>query len=309
MLNSPVLFLIFNRPHLTKQSFATIRQAQPKQLFIAADGPRLDRPNEKELCEQTRKIVEEVDWECEVKTLFREKNLGCAEAVSSAITWFFEHVEEGIILEDDCVPSESFYTFCTELLDKYRNTPEVMVITGNNFQNGIKRGEADYYFSKFNHCWGWATWRSAWQYYDHEMSGEDEAIIRQFPVKQAEIDYWKACFDAVRNGLDSWAYRWLRSAWKQKGLTATPQVNLVSNIGFGEGATHCKVYSEGSIVKIKDITINKHPEEIRQAIVADIYTCKKHFGVKSYFAKKSSYFLSQSIYYYKRIKEILVDGN
>ena len=153
----PVLFLIFNRPDLTKIVFERIREVSPKQMFIAADGPRKEHPEDVEKCESARKIVlDMIGWDCEVKTLFQKKNLGCGLAVSQAITWFFEHVEEGIILEDDCLPDLSFFSYCSTLLEYYKLSPNVMHISGDNFQQGKKRGPNSYYFSKYIHCWGWA---------------------------------------------------------------------------------------------------------------------------------------------------------
>lgn len=156
-LKTAVLFLVFNRPETTKTVFEAIRKAKPKRLYIAADGPRKHREGENEKVSSVRQIVTYVDWPCDVKTLFRDENLGCKSAVSGAITWFFNHEEEGIILEDDCLPHPDFFPFCESLLKRYANDERIWVITGNNFQNGIQRGEASYYFSRYNHVWGWAS--------------------------------------------------------------------------------------------------------------------------------------------------------
>lgn len=168
-LNVPVLLLIFNRPDTTQRVFHEIRGASPLQLFISADGPRENKPGEFEKCQITRDIVRQVDWDCEVYTNFRDKNLGCKIAVSSAIDWFFENVEEGIILEDDCLPSFSFFRFCEELLEKYRDDERIMQIGGTNLLSEWQRSDDSYYFSKYGAIWGWATWRRAWQYYDVNM--------------------------------------------------------------------------------------------------------------------------------------------
>jgi len=173
-LYTPILFLIFNRPDTTQKVFNAIRKAKPKQFFIAADGSPPDREGEIEKCQKSRKIATSVDWDCEVKTLFRDKNLGCKIAISSAIDWFFENVEEGIILEDDCLPHQSFFWFCQELLEYYRNDTRIMHISGDNFQFGRKRGEGSYYFSKYSHVWGWATWRRAWKCFDINMKSFEE---------------------------------------------------------------------------------------------------------------------------------------
>ena len=160
VLDTPVLFLVFNRSDTATQVFEKIRQVRPSRLYVAGDGPR-EGYNEEEKVAKAREIATRVDWPCEVKTLFRDKNLGCAHGCSNAISWFFQHEEKGIILEDDCVPHLDFFTFCENLLDRYAEDERVTVVSGNNFQKGKWRGDASYYFSKFPHIWGWATWRRA----------------------------------------------------------------------------------------------------------------------------------------------------
>ena len=166
---APVLFLIFNRPETTIQVFSAIKKAQPNRLYIAADGPRPEYPDEVNHCKIARTIATNVDWDCEVKTLFRDQNLGCRLAVSQAIDWFFEQEPEGIILEDDCLPNQSFFWFCKELLEKYRNETRIMHIGGTNFQFGKNRTNYSYYFSRYAHIWGWASWRREWKYYDEKL--------------------------------------------------------------------------------------------------------------------------------------------
>ena len=243
MLDTPVLFLIFNRPDTTEKVFNAIKQAKPKQLFISADGPRQEKPGEFEKCQAARKIVEQVDWDCDLQVLFRDNNLGCKKAVSSGINWFFEQVDEGIILEDDCLPDQSFFGFCQELLKYYRNNPKIMHISGNNFQFGRKRGNASYYFSIYNHIWGWATWKRAWQYYDVTMADFEEFKktnqIEKITRNKDEQAYWMYFFEKVwRNEIDTWDYQNVYSMWKKQGLAILPNVNLVSNIGFTKDATH-----------------------------------------------------------------------
>src|SRR4051812_29566436 len=170
-LHTPVLFVIFNRPETTRQVFEAIRTAKPSRLYIAADGPRKNKPGEDQKCQEAREIVKAVDWDCEVKTLFSKENLNCGRGPATAFTWFFEHEEEGIILEDDCLPTQSFFRFCQELLERYRYDYRVMHIGGNNFLNGWQRDQDySYYFSLSGHIWGWATWRRAWQMFDYKLS-------------------------------------------------------------------------------------------------------------------------------------------
>ena len=268
-LDTPVLFLIFNRPDTTKRVFAKIREAKPKQLFIAADGPRAHVPEDTEKCRKAREIATQVDWDCEVKTLFREENLGCRKSVSEAISWFFENVEEGIILEDDCLSDISFFSYCQNLLGYYRDNDQIMMISGDNFQNGKKRGSASYYFSRNTHVWGWATWRSAWNKYETNLDGLDRfirsSIFAQTTNSNTEKKYWTNIFTKVRdNKINSWAYVWRYSIWKNNGITIIPNVNLVSNIGFGNDATHTKT-SESPLSNMKTEAILNivHPNNIK----------------------------------------------
>lgn len=244
----PVLFIIFNRPDLTQRVFERIRQAQPAQLFIAADGPRPDVPTDEELCAQARQVVEQDDWKCEVHTLFRDTNLGCKQAVSSAIDWFFEHVEAGIILEDDCLPSISFFQFCSSLLDKYRDDERIMMISGNNYLHESCKSQYSYYFSRYTHIWGWATWKRAWRFFDAKMvlwpEIRDNGWLENIYDSLNEAAHRKKAFEGVFSGvIDSWGYAWSFACLIQNGLVIRPQKNLVSNIGFGPDSTHTKQHN------------------------------------------------------------------
>jgi len=242
---TPVLFLVFNRPNLTQQVFERIRQVKPQQLYVAADGPRPGVPTDTERCAQARQVVELVDWECEVHTLFRETNLGCKQSVSSAIDWFFEHVDEGIILEDDCVPDITFFCFCGELLERYRDDQRIMMISGDDYQSGEKQARYSYYFSRYTHIWGWATWRRAWQFCDANMTLwpeiRDSGWIDEIYETREEVNYRRSCFESTYAGaIDTWDYIWSFACLTQSGLVIRPSANLVSNIGFGPEATHTK---------------------------------------------------------------------
>lgn len=242
-LATSVLFLIYNRPDTTAKVFEEIRKARPPKLFVRADGPRDHIEGEEERCRATREIVERVDWQCEVQTNFSDRNLGCKIAVSSGVDWFFDNVTEGIILEDDCVPTQSFFWFCQELLERYRDDERVMQISGSNYLFGKKVGESSYYFSKLNDVWGWATWRRAWQHFDINMGNflefkdcnDVENCYANKEIAAWMMKYFQAAFDGAD---DIWSTQWTYAMCVQNGLTVVPNVNLVSNIGFTKNASH-----------------------------------------------------------------------
>lgn len=279
MYNTPILFLIFNRPETTERVFEKIREIKPKQLFIAADGPREGNTYDEINCKSARKITTNVDWDCEVFTLLREENLGCGIAVSQAITWFFAHVEEGLIIEDDCLPNSSFFQFCEEALKKYRYNQNIFHICGSNYQYGKWRGDGDYYFSRLTHIWGWATWKRAWEKYEFRIEGEDFLLLQAYPSEKYELIHqeWKKIFNDFRaKCVDTWDFQWLLTCWKHDGITIIPNKNLILNLGFGDNATHTTVYPfhykkikhENFLEKIK------HPKEILICYEADLFEQK-----------------------------------
>ncbi|NKQ38649.1 MAG: glycosyltransferase family 2 protein [Methanosarcinales archaeon] len=282
-LTTSVLFVVFNRPETTIQVFETIRQAKPPRLYVAADGAREDKEGELEKVKQVREIVNQVDWDCEVKTLFRDKNLGCKIAISSAIDWFFEHEEMGIILEDDCLPHPTFFRFCEELLEKYRDDERIAMISGNNFQFGRKRTNYSYYFSRYPHIWGWASWRRAWKNYDVDMKIWSEIRngnwLQDLFKDKKSVQYWANIFEKTYQGkINSWGYRWTFSCWIQNALTVIPNVNLVSNIGFGLDASHTKATTKLSNISTSPIEFPlKHPNFIIRDTLADDFTQRNIF--------------------------------
>ena len=241
-LNTPVVFIIFRRPDTTEKVFEAIRQAKPPQLLVIADAPNLERPGEAEKVAASKKIIERVDWDCEVLKNYAESNLGCAKRVTSGLNWAFELVSEAIIIEDDCLPHPSFFQYCQELLAHYRYDRRIMSIAGTNFQFGTKVTDYSYYHSCYHDCWGWATWKRAWQYYDFEMKLwsklSNSSFLSDQLVTHKAAKYWAKYFQLTYEGnKDSWFYRWLFACWIQSGLAITPNVNLVSNIGFGSDGT------------------------------------------------------------------------
>jgi hypothetical protein len=277
-----VLFMVFARPDTTERVFDAIRAARPARLYVAADGPRAGRAAEAERVSEVRSIATAVDWPCELRTLFRDTNLGCRRAVSGALDWFFEHEDQGIVLEDDCLPHPDFFVFCAEMLERYRDDPRVAVVTGDNFQGGRVRGDASYYFSRYPHCWGWATWRRAWAVYSHDITfwpgWRDSPAWRAAVADPVERRYWTRIFDRVHAGdFDSaWDYPWTAAVWHAGALTATPNVNLVTNIGFGPGATHTDSASRS--IRSAPLGALVHPPAIERCEAADRHAFDHHFG-------------------------------
>ena len=246
-VKAPVLFLVFNRPEPTRQVFEAIRAYGPTHLYIAADGPRPEKQGEWRLCNDVRSIVKGIDWDCAVQTLFRDENLGCGAAVNGAISWFFDREDRGIILEDDCLPDLTFFTFAAEMLKRYHDEPKVGSISGDNFLPSSLRSDLPYGFSKYVQVWGWATWRRFWKLYDFELSGDEaewESIIRRVNPIENQAKYWLQIFQALRSGLiDTWDYQVMFSAWKADVVHVFPSRNLISNLGYGSDATHTNFQS------------------------------------------------------------------
>jgi hypothetical protein len=245
-LSTPVALFVFNRPEHTARVLAAVARARPRTLLVVADGPRPDRPGEAERCEAVRELVERVDWECTILRDYADRNLGCRRRVSSGLDWVFSECERAIILEDDCVPDPSFFRFADELLERYADDERVMMVSGNNFQTAPPAGGSSYYFSAYAHIWGWATWRRAWRLYDVEMRRWPEVRAGLTDLGDGVTEaYWREVFDLTHAGrIDTWDYQWLFACRLNGGLSATPELNLVSNIGFGDGATHTLAGSE-----------------------------------------------------------------
>jgi len=273
-MKNAVLFLTFNRPDIAKRTFVEIAKAKPPRLYIASDGARENKNGETELVNQTRKIVDLVDWQCEVKTLFQEKNLGCGLAVSSAITWFFEHEEQGIILEDDCLPNQSFFLFCEELLEKYKNEERVANISG--FKCIETKNKFSYYFSDMIEIWGWATWRRAWLNFKLDVNELDEnailSIIENKPWRKTMKNYWlKVWHDMKGYKINSWGWPFTFCCWLKGATSIISNVNLISNIGFGSNATHTSGESSplaNSLTFEMQFPLN-HPEKIKTDLKTD----------------------------------------
>ncbi|MDD2303651.1 MAG: hypothetical protein PHP53_03060 [Prolixibacteraceae bacterium] len=244
--SQPILLLGFNRPNETMKILNRIGLVKPTKLYFACDGPRLNNEEDNELCAEVRSIVNKVDWDCEINTLFRQDNLGCKKAISQAIDWFFKHEEKGIIIEDDCLVDISFFHYCDELLELYSNDDRIMCISGCNFVSNLIKIDSSYYFSNYPLIWGWATWKRAWKHYNVNLDYQSDNSLKVFLKNLKYLDfidrlYWFQLFSKVKsNNIDTWDYQWVYAIWKNKGLTCIPNKNLVSNIGFSKESFNTK---------------------------------------------------------------------
>lgn len=244
-LDTPVALVIFNRPETTRQVLSAVRKVRPKQLFVIADAPRKNNPEDIKNCQSSKKVIEQIDWDCRVYKKYAEVNLGCGKGPSTGISWVFKNVAECIILEDDCVPDPSFFRFCEELLEKYRDDTRVMMISGNHHLLQKQRIEDSYFFSRNTQTWGWATWKRAWDYYDYEMmlwpQVKKARWLERILGSKQTVKYWERLFDKCYEDRDRdyWDFQWTFCCWAQNGLSIIPDRNLVSNIGFrNSGGSH-----------------------------------------------------------------------
>ncbi len=284
-MSHPLLFLVFNRLDTTSEVFKRISEYRPNKLYIASDGARENKTGEKKFVQDVRDfILSEIKWECEVKTLFRERNLGCKLAVSEAISWFFKHEEMGIILEDDCLPDISFFQYCEELLERYKDDSRIFCISGNNFTSHSKQARDSYYFSSFPHIWGWATWRRAWANYDLQMNDwpdfKKNRLLKLSNYSFGTKRYLENVFEsAYHNRINTWDYQWVYSCIKNNGLTIIPRVNLVNNIGFDDRATHTTNEPSFSTKSYNLDFPLVHPSIVITNSHLDKLTAEKHFSL------------------------------
>jgi hypothetical protein len=238
---SPVVLCVYNRPELTARVFDVVRLVRPPELLVIADGPR--SPQDEDDCRAARAVIECVDWDCKIHRNFATQNLGLRDRIASGLIWAFEHCERAIVLEDDCLPHPSFFRFCDELLTRFETDQRVMMISGSRPDLG-HGGPPSYCFSHYTLIWGWASWRRAFRYYDPEMRCWPEiretSFLRKIHCGEVAALTWRKRLDRVFAGHSTWDHQWSLACWRQGGLSAVPSVNLVSNIGFGPSATHCK---------------------------------------------------------------------
>jgi hypothetical protein len=286
--STPIGFLIFNRPDVTEKVFNAIAQIKPKQLFVIADGARPDRLGEAEKCEQTRSIIQKIDWDCDLKTNFSDVNLGCGRRESSGFDWIFSQVEEAIFLEDDTLPSPYFFSFCEALLERYRDDERVMHINGDNSLCQI-RNPYSYYFSKYMHGWGWASWRRAWKYYDYSMKTWpnfwEAGLLNLVCESQSEKRYWERLFNQMYKDpqiIDTWDPQWMYSIWSQNGLVIAPNGNLISNLGFNRADAAHTTGNDPTRANLSftDIQDMQHPPFIVRDRAADYRSFKHIYAVE-----------------------------
>jgi hypothetical protein len=298
-LKTPVLLIVFNRPETTRKIFDAIRLAKPETLYISADGPRKEIQEDAENCEAVRSVVRGVDWDCDLHVNFKDENLGCRAGVVAGIDWFFSHVEEGVILEDDTLPHPSFFRFCEELLIRYRDDDRIMHISGNNFQFGRRQTPYSYYFSRYPHIWGWATWRRSWRHYDADMRLWPEVaksdLFQQAFDDEKSYDYRKQVFQKAFQGeINSWDPQWVFTCWAQNGLAILPKANLVSNIGFGETATHTIKKNALSDMDAFPMSFPMHhPTYVIRDSVADGFTERMMFMKRPFLTEVFKYLVGR----------------
>lgn len=285
MFETPILLIIFKRKDTALKVLEVVKKIKPKYLYIAADAWRDE--NEKIKCLETREaVLKAIDWECNIYKLFQDKNLGCCYGPVNAINWFFENVEQGIILEDDILAEISFFYFCEKLLNYYKDNERIMHIAGDSPLDR-KVSDASYYFATVQHCWGWASWRRAWKYYDATMetiSFKDTKKTLRKRYKDFNIrDYWQNWFYRIKKCHDSiWDYQWTYLIISKDGICINPSLNLTSNIGFGEDSTHTSnPNDENANRKTYPIDFENiiHPQKIECDSLADFEIAIKRFGL------------------------------
>lgn len=276
-MDTPVAFFIFNRPDTTARVFSQIARAAPSQLFLIADGPRQDRPTDADQCAATRRVVERINWPCRVRTNFAPGNMGCTRRMATGISWVFEQVDEAIILEDDCLPDPTFFRFCGDLLARYRHEPRVMQIGGFTIPLDRRTKAFSYYFSRFATNWGWATWRRAWQHYDLGVKEwpalRDTSWLLDIVEHPSIVASWVRMLDlAHRHELGTWDYQWVFACWRQRGLSIQPTVSMITNLGFGDRATHTRSTCHDPRADVTAAPMPfplRHPERFAESPTAD----------------------------------------
>jgi hypothetical protein len=284
-MNTPLLLIHFNRPELTRRQIDALSRIKPTNITVLCDGPRHDRPGEKDNVDSVRKQFQSLPWKCEVRKIYRENNLGVAVNISTGISEFFSQNDDGIILEDDCLPSPSFFPFCQEMLIRYKDQPNVLIISGHSGKLNLMTDDS-YAFSNYYSCWGWATWKRAWDLYDHSITSigatpEWECIKRKFLPGMRQRLYWEWILHRLKSGTtDSWAYRLQLSQWRHEGLAIFPCVNMIENVGFDDSATNTSGLFERHMTARDLLGSIKHPDVVKANLEIDRFI-EDHWHSKS----------------------------
>ena len=299
-----VLLTVWKRPEQVLRVINVLREYKPKKVYVSCDGPNINIEGQKEKVLKTRSIIDQsIDWDCNLYKNYSDVNLGCRDGMTKAIDWFFNNEEEGIIIEDDCLPNIEFFEYCDNLLEKYRFNERIFSISGCNRHNGLIRGEYSYFFSRYVHVWGWAGWRRSWKKYDKSMQEWEKfkrfANINSFFISKREKSFWIETFDNLTklNVPDTWDYQWVFAHILNDALSIIPNSNLISNIGFGTDSTHSFAPPKTQITK--NIIPIKHPQYVIRDKEADIYYFENEF--KRNFPKKLLNIFRNPRYYIDKI--------
>jgi glycosyltransferase involved in cell wall biosynthesis len=275
---TPVVLCVYNRPEKTQRVLDALKVAKPRHVLVIADGPKKDDATDSRLCKEVLQIIDGVDWDAKVDFNVSPVNLGCRKRIQTGLSWSFDLVEQAIILEDDCIPSSSFFPFCEELLQKYRDDKRVGLIGGANFQFGRDRLPESYYFSRYPLLWGWACWRRTWDIYDADLTSwnrdRDATWLSELLADPLATAYWTRIFDRVKSGLDTWDYSLVFSCWRSNLLAIQPSQNMIENIGFGKEATHTlEIKSIFANIPAREINFPlNHPFGIERNVDCDAWT-------------------------------------
>lgn len=247
-LKSPVVLFIYMRSKNILVIISRLRQVRPVKIYIVADGPK--NQSEEAVCSKTRKLVEShIDWPCKISKVYANQNLGLKRRFESGLNFVYTNEEQAIILEDDCIPDPTFFRFCDEMLEKYKEDNRIMTISGNNFQGGKNKYHVSYYFSRYPHVWGWATWKRAWKLYDSNIPDwpkrRNTEWLKVLLGGLIISEFWKYIFDRLYSGkINTWDYQLTYASFKHNGLNIIPAVNLVTNLGYGSDSTNIKKYNK-----------------------------------------------------------------
>ena len=242
--NVPIVIIVFNRPKNTRLLLDEIKKTQPEKLYVISDGPRKNKLNENELVIETRKMFDNLDWQCKVYRNFSDKNMGVKNRIISGLNWVFQNEDKAIILEDDCIPTQDFFLFCSTMLERYSSDNRIFSISGTNFFYDKLSVKESYFFSRYHSCWGWATWKRAWTLLDENLDlynnrNESKRYLTKYLSSSREGRYWVKISNKIKlNRIDSWAYIWSLTNYRYKSLQIVPKNNLIRNIGFDSKATH-----------------------------------------------------------------------